>query len=222
MRHIALSGDGQTLVVEDAPSKASVVGLKTNEVQARLQGQLHLWRPAITRDGRLVATGSWHGVEMRVWDARTGAPVHRIPHVAGSVAGVVFSPDGRWLLTGTCGEYRLLEAGTWREQWRAAGDAPDIFALPGAMAFTPDGDVLAVTHSRQVIKLLDRRTGRELATLTAPDMGLVGELDFGAGGRFLAATTNTGSVHVWDLQKVREHLAALGLDWGPPTDGPDR
>jgi WD40 repeat protein len=212
-----LSGDGQTLVVVDNRSRAVAVTWGTRELRPWLTGPINMKYPAVSPDGRWAATGSQYGNEVRVWDTRTGGTVHHIPHATGAATRVAFSADGRWLFVGVLGEYRLLEVGSWREHWRAPADsAGDVHAPGGLMAVAPDSAVAAVRHSRSVIRLLDVASGRELADLTAPDLGLLSSLSFGPGGRLLAAATEDGTVHLWDLHLVRERLAALGLDWGPP------
>jgi WD40 repeat protein len=156
-----------------------------------------------------------------VWDTRTRDTAHPIPHAIGAASRVAFDPDGHSLLVSVLGEFQLLEVGSWRERWRAGGDAAgDVHAPAGLIAFSPGGEVVAVRHNRLVIRLLDPATGRELADLTAPDLGLLCGLAFGPGGRLLAAATENGTVHLWDLRRVRERLAVMGLDWGPRDTRP--
>jgi WD40 repeat protein len=222
---VVLSGDGQTLValmgqsLALGKSFAVVVDRATEKVRAPLEGPINMRFLAVSRDGSWASAGSQYGNEVRVWDARTGDKAHSIPHAAGVASRVAFSPDGRGLLVGHLGEYCMLEVGTWTVQWRAATDASgDVHAELGLIAFTPDSTIAAVRNSRSVIRLLDVVTGAHLADLTAPDLGLLNNLCFDSAGRRLAAVMEDGTVHLWDLPRVRERLAALGLDWAPPTD----
>jgi WD40 repeat protein len=66
-------------------------------------------------DGTKVLT--WDQLKMQLWDAATGAPVGPPVEHRNGFEAVVFSPDGRLVLTTgfyTRGELRLWEAGTWR------------------------------------------------------------------------------------------------------------
>ena len=58
--------------------------------------------------GRLLATASNDG-NARVWNVRTGALVNTFSGHQGTVTGVAFSPDGRWLATGGA-----RKAGVWQ------------------------------------------------------------------------------------------------------------
>jgi WD40 repeat protein len=88
--------------------------------------------------------------------------------VRGGICNVGFSPDGRWLVTGSL-EYRLWKLGSWKEGPRlgaAAGSAP----VPGhAFAFAPDGKTLALTGMPGQVRLVDPDSGDEIVRLTAPE-----------------------------------------------------
>lgn len=55
---------------------------------------------ALAPSGQQCATGGWDGVA-RVWDLKTGKPLHEFQHGGLYVHSVAFSPDGRWLATGS-------------------------------------------------------------------------------------------------------------------------
>ena len=83
---------------------------------------------------------------------------------------VVFSPDGRWLLTSS--PCRLWEVGTWREVRRIGGTGG---------CFSPDGRLVLVQDASNLIRLVETETGRTLARLESPDL-------CGVGGRPSART----------------------------------
>ena len=84
------------------------------------------------------------------------------------------------------------------------------------MAFSPNSEVLAVALARDTVRLLDASSGRELATLAAPEANDIYDLTFSRDGSQLAEMYRSGPVHVWDLRLIRTELAAMKLDWGLP------
>jgi serine/threonine protein kinase/WD40 repeat protein len=209
----SLSPDGRRVAVVQQPGKALVFDLDHPERCLRLS-QDGLDRVAFSPDGNWLATGNWQGSGVRVWDARTGALATELPFPRSTQA--VFSPDGRWLVTGTGREYQFLEVGSWRVVRRLARErAGD---LPGYMVFTRRGEILAVTHSRTLVRLLDPATGAELATLPASGKPLC----FSPDGTRLATVGEGQAIDVWDLRLIRQELAALGLAWDLPAPGDGR
>jgi eukaryotic-like serine/threonine-protein kinase len=157
-------------------------------------------------DGRWFATGNWHGTNVMVWEMATCQPVRALV-VKGSSAAL-FSPDGQWLVTGAADEYCLWKVGSWEPGLRIPRDrAGD---LAGGMAFSPDGQILAVVRGRRSdVRLIALPSGTELATLdTGPP------LCFSEDGSLLAtAGEELHTVFVWDLRLIRQRLAAMNLDW---------
>ena len=112
----------------------------------------------------------------------------------------------------------IWEAGTWKERLHIPRSQTG--GLPGVAAFTPEGGVLAITRTRTSVQLVDAATGRELATLEAPDPQNVTGLCFSRDGRLLATTFNAPRIQVWDLDAIRRGLGTLGLDWSAPAGSP--
>jgi WD40 repeat protein len=124
-----------------------------------------------------------------------------------------FSPNGRWLATSTAGlGGKLWEVGTWR----AVRD----FGL-NWFAFSPDSRFLAVGERHGVVRLCEAETGREIARLTAPEsIGHVPWLFSPDGAHLLTLHGENKGLYVWDLRRIREQLAVLGLDWDQPPYQP--
>jgi WD40 repeat protein len=85
--------------------------------------------------------------------------------------------------------------------------------LPGQIAFSPRGDLLALNHTLKDVKLLDPGTGRELASLPSPEPQVVERLVMSPSGSHLAVVGADGSVQLWDLDRISRELTALGLGW---------
>jgi WD40 repeat protein len=204
----ACLGPGGRTVVADPGDDRGVVLLDLENPTAlrRMGTQRMTGGITASPDGRWFATGNWKGTNVIVWEMATCQPVHEL--VVKGNAAALFSPDGRWLVTGAEDEYRLWKVGSWEPGLKFPRDrAGDMF---GRMAFSPDGRILAVLHSRNSdVRLIALPGGQELATLdTGPP------LCFSRDGSLLAtAGDDLRTVYVWDLRLIRQRLAALNLDW---------
>jgi WD40 repeat protein len=205
----ALSVNGQTLAVADkSRGQGIVLSLE------RPADRIVLWCPgiqsvAIHPTGQWVATGTWKGDGVKVWDVRTGKPVVRLSE---NDATVAMSPDGKWLAAGMGKEYRLWEVGSWRPcavfPRERCGD------VPHNAVFSPDSKVLAINPSPGLVRLVDPPTGHELVTRPADNPS-----SFSPDGGQLATTLDNQN-QVWDLRLIRQQLAAMGLDWDLPPYPP--
>jgi WD40 repeat protein len=207
-RRITLDGDARTLAVLIKYDRVVLLG--GDRWTKRL---LDLSAPkaayvALSPNGRWAATGTWHGEGTRIWDLHSDQQVGK--ELPGGDACVAFSPNGQWLVNGTNDEYRFWEVGSWRPGLRIPR-APQI--VPGPLAFTTDGKVLAIAHSRHDVRLIETATGRELATLAAPELHDITWLCFRPDGEQLAVACANRILQLWDLRRIRERLAEMGLDW---------
>ncbi len=157
--HPQFSPDGRTLVLRD---DAGV------DVREAADGKLRFpplrsderWAFALSRDGRLIATGgsgaSQQGV-LRVWDCTTGAQVGPdMRHPSWIDTGVFFHPDGGHVATGgKDGVFRVWDI-------RTGTQVSEISADGGAAAFTPDGRALVTANISGVCDVWDWKAGTRL------------------------------------------------------------
>jgi serine/threonine protein kinase/WD40 repeat protein/tetratricopeptide (TPR) repeat protein len=178
----------------------------------------------LSPDGRWAATGSWHSDGPKVWDARTGKLVR---HLTTEDASVCFSPDDKWLVTGSQKEYVLWEVGSWKRGTKIVRKQGYV---GGIMAFSPDSKLLAIGNSRWDLQLIDPRTGRQLATLPNSESASVDYLAFSPDGSQLEIVTHSQELrrgtsrhpelHVLDVRALRRQLGEMGLDWDMPPFPP--
>jgi tetratricopeptide (TPR) repeat protein len=146
----------------------------------------------------------------QVWRVRDATKVAELPVDSGTA--VVFSPDGRWLMTTTL-PCRLWTVGTWHEARQIGGEG---------RCFSPDGRLVVVVDATRIIRLVEIESGRTVARLESPDLGEVYSASFSPDGSRLVVSSNDGpAVHVWDLRAIRRTLARMGLDWDAPAYSDD-
>ena len=133
---------------------------------------------------------------------------------------MAFSPDDAWLVTSTGEEYRFWRTDTWEPAYRVTREGGGDH--PGAMAFSADGTMLALAFSRCVVRIVNPGTGSEIATLDPSELEEVYDFSFSADAGQLAVASSMAGVRVWNLRLIRQHLAAMQLDWSLPQGSPSR
>jgi WD40 repeat protein len=154
-------------------------------------------------DGTRLATAGDDGLT-KLWDTGTGAEVVTIhqPQVGQQVRYLAFSPDGKFLATAALG------VGVWDLATLAEVPVSGVMiAVDVALAFTPDGALLIITHwmgSRHSGSLLawDRAAG-SVGTPFGVQRGSAADVAVSASANLLAvALTPAGRgryVGLWDL-----------------------
>jgi WD40 repeat protein len=167
---------------------------------------------SVSPDGRWIASSTWHGSGVKVWDASSAQPVqHLLPGMNPIYAS--FSRGGKWLMTSGTSEFCCWEVDTWRQVWRI----PRKGGITNRVAWTTDGRLMAIVSSA-LVHLLDPASGRVFATLEPPNSDLVNWLGFTPDGtRLVVSSSQSSRIRVWDLQLIRIHLAPMGLDWDLPA-----
>ena len=173
-------------------------------------------------DGRWLAVGGWKEAGVRVWDLqRRGLERILRPKdaVSATIFSIRFSPDGQWLVSFTDPEagnnsYHFWRVGTWEPAHQVGQERSGTAAH--SPAFTGDGRLMAVGIAPDQVLLADAATGRELARLTTLQPVNPTPFAFSPDGTKLIASTNQKTALLWDLRRIREQLAPMGLDWDAP------
>jgi WD40 repeat protein/Flp pilus assembly protein TadD len=170
---------------------------------------------AFSPDGRSFAVAGPQRVH--VWDTGDGRLIRVLAvHHTGQVRGVAYSPDGRWLASGTWedhmdGTIKVWDAASGNEMATLRhGSAVD------AIAVSPDGRLLASTGADGTVKLWDPGSPKQpIRTLTglanSPDGPYVATASaaFSPDGRYVASASSAKIVRLWSVssgQQVRQFI----------------
>lgn len=165
---------------------------------------------AFSRDGSMLASG-YVGVGgsggTQVWDVASQTALSKPRGFKpNGVTDVAFSPDGRRLAIGkTVGSLELLDLPRRTLRTLRTGDA-----VVGAVAYSPDGHILAAAGSKfvGVVHLLDARTLKRIGVLRGHS-DFVGSIAFSPDGRTIASASGDGTVRLWDTDSRSQLPEAL-------------
>ncbi len=163
---------------------------------------------AVSPDGRhFVSTAEDRS--MIVWDINTGEVVRQVEVCSGTINGVTYSPDGRYMAAGfgalkeplraMCGEVdhsiHLWNAETGELVRQLVGHEEAV----ATVIFSPDGRWLVSGSVDETVRLWDVETGQERRRFVG-HTGSVTHIDISADGRYIVSGSVDGFVHVWDRE----------------------
>jgi WD40 repeat protein len=225
IRALAFSPDGRGLASGSLQGEVRLSESMTGREQARFTHGGAVRAVTFSPDGTRLATGG-DDRTARVWDMATGQELARLEHLApaceepaggglalcamarlqgtvSQVDTVVFSPDGKYLATGTLDAVvRLWDLEKGKELLHLPqGD------LVRTLVFSPDGKVLTLATGEPSARSWSVDTRDALPAVTEPD-GIF-FLQYSADGKYMVTLSGEGKARLWDADTQSELALVL-------------
>ena len=213
----AIGPDSKSVMIWDRVGKQHLSPIKNDgELQSFL----------ISRDGKVIVTIDKDDGNIKSWDVgsqglvaqlvRKKKPENLIEDNYLESEAAVLSPDGQWLAFSDSTKVAL-----WQVNSANAPLAPANQQMRGvvsAIAFSPDGKLLAAGDQTGTVRIWDAATRQELATFMA-HKDIVTALAFSNDSRTLASggASRDGAVKLYGLTAMRE-LLTLRHEPSPPSE----
>ncbi|HOX00825.1 MAG TPA: protein kinase [Candidatus Paceibacterota bacterium] len=196
----AISLDGKVLAVPTRERAVAVWDLTTKQVTTELPIHSLVNGLCLSRAGDLLAVRTHSARDQPIaelWDVRAQT-IRRTVHFASPVRSMALSPDGTLLTTfDNVGTITLVDCATSRTVTNFSVPPPR-HGGAGVLAFSPDGNRLAIGEDYGRIRILNWRTGAVVAmtNLTSAGSG-VKALAFSPGSELLAVGTGGADTSLW-------------------------
>ncbi len=162
---LAWTPDGRRLLSGSYDKTVGIWDAATLEELGRLEHPSGLYFLALSADGRTLA--ATQGPALWLWDLETRAHSGTLEGHSSSVVDLAFAPDGSRLAS--AGRDRRVKV--WDPAALVERFSIELEAEPSAVAFSPDGAMLAFAVGSE-LRFVDARDGRDLARTSAGDNDL--------------------------------------------------
>ena len=201
-----------------ATSKIAMLNLRTGRYRFLPASLPNVWLRgfAFRPDGRTIVGETIHG-DVYIWDVATGSITETIPAPPGARASETLDPTGSTVLVGSqagsvvasdlAGERRLGRAFHW-------GSPDQSCSSLACMVVNRQSELMATDQGDGTVALVDLRTLRRVAVLSARNGPQVGAISFFPDGRTLLTGGLNGRLTFWD---VLSRKVTRTIDLGEPV-----
>lgn len=187
-RLILTSGDDHIAQVWDAASGLLVATIRGSGLRGWTD------QTAFSPDSARIALRRTDESTVGVWNAATGALLFSLDGHTQWVAAIVFSPDGRRILTVSYdGSSRVWDAATGTLQFLLPGAADGV----GVGGWSPDGRRIVIGARDGTVQVWDATTG-QLAHILEGHQQHVGAVCFSPDGTRIASASWDSTARLWD------------------------
>jgi WD40 repeat protein len=210
VRSVAFSPDGSLIVSGSDDCTVWIWNARTLEKVTRLAGHEYIVTSvAFFPDGTRIASTSWD-CTVRIWDASTYEPLPGV-QCSGPVFTITISLDSTRLALGerTSGAEGILyvfDTVTLAKQAQV-NISPGAY-LPWALAFSPDGKLIASGTASGVIQVWDASNLSSIATIRGHH-GHITSIAFSSDGSQIVSGSWDGTVRIRPVASSEERLAPI-------------
>ncbi|MCL2806061.1 MAG: WD40 repeat domain-containing protein, partial [Treponema sp.] len=221
---VAFSPDGKYVVSGSNDNMIKLWDVSSGREIRNLSGHVNnVNSVAINHDGTRIISGS-HDYSIRLWDVASGREIQIFMDV-NAVSSVVFSPDGKYIVSGTAAWFDPMNPQTRMEDnaivvwdtdlYRVEKDITGLNAI-SSLAFSPDGKQFASSSYDGKITLWDVETWNEINSFVVVEIqnenrqvsrsACISSIEFSPDGKYLVSgsTDRNANVKLWDIASGNE------------------